>query len=199
VLLAISILAVVVYIVGIPANLDWFNSLHADCLDVCMTTARVQALHAQSISITAFAIYWTSVTLLFALTYFVGAALIFWRRSDDRMAWLATFALVTLGAAFPSMPAALADVHPGWWLPVAIVGNENAFGFPSLILFLFPFPSGRFVPRWTRWVAIAFAGVFVLAGIFPGSSFSFPSGPGPLVGLALLVIFASPVYAQLGA
>jgi hypothetical protein len=63
VLLAISILAVVVYIVGILANLDWFNSLHADCLDVCMTTARVQALYAQSISITAFAIYWTSVNL----------------------------------------------------------------------------------------------------------------------------------------
>src|SRR5260370_1351662 len=90
----------------------------------------------------------------------------------------------------------LADVHPGWWLPVTIVGNENLFGFPSLIIFFFLFPNGRFVPRWTRWVAIAFAAVFVFAGIFPGSSFSFPNWPGLLVGLAPLVVFGSLMFAQ---
>lgn len=195
-LLAIGILAVVVYIAGIPANLAWFNSFHTDCQDICMTPATAQTLHALGIPITTFAIYWTSVNLIFALTYFVVAALIFWRKSDDCMAWLASFSLVTLGAAFPSIPATLADVHPGWWLPVTIVGNENLFGFPSLIIFFFLFPNGRFVPRWTRWVAIAFAAVFVFAGIFPGSSFSFPNWPGLLVGLAPLVVFGSLVFAQ---
>src|SRR5579864_4789402 len=82
-LLAISVLALVVYIAGIPANLAWFNSFHTDCQDVCMTPATVQSLHALGIPITAFAVYWTSVNLLFALTYFVVAALIFWRKSDD--------------------------------------------------------------------------------------------------------------------
>ncbi|HKF36175.1 MAG TPA: hypothetical protein VKB35_04685 [Ktedonobacteraceae bacterium] len=195
-LLAISVLALVVYIAGTPANLAWFNSLHTDCLDACMTPATVQSLHALGIPITTFAVYWTSVNLLFALTYFVVAALISWRRSDDWMALLASFSLVTLGAAFPSVPAALVDVHTAWWLPVAIVGNEDLFGFPSLIIFFFLFPNGRFVPGWTRWVAIGFAAVFVLAGFFPGSSFSFPNWPGLLVGLVPLVIFGSLVYAQ---
>ena len=33
-LLAISVLALVVYIAGTPANLAWFDSFHPDCLDV---------------------------------------------------------------------------------------------------------------------------------------------------------------------
>jgi signal transduction histidine kinase len=195
-LLAISALALVVYIAGIPANLAWFHSFHSDCQDVCMTPATLQSLHTLGIPITAFAVYWTSVNLLFALSYFVVAALIFWRKSDDRMALLASFALVTLGAAFPSIPTALVDVHPAWQVPVAIIGNEDLFGFPSLILFFFLFPNGRFVPRWTRWVAIVFVAAFVLAGIFPGSPFSFPNLPGLLIGLIPLVIFGSLVFAQ---
>jgi len=115
-LLAITVLALVVYIAGTPANVAWFNSLHTDCLDICMTAATVQSLHALGIPITIFAVYWTSVNLLFALTYFGVAALIFWHKPDDWMALLASFSLVTLGAAFPSVPAALADVHPAWCL-----------------------------------------------------------------------------------
>src|SRR2546421_6566383 len=63
-LLAISALALVVYIAGIPANLAWFNSFHTDCQDVCMTPATVQSLHALDLPITAFAVYWTSGNLL---------------------------------------------------------------------------------------------------------------------------------------
>ena len=195
-LLTISILALVVYIFGIPASVAWYHSLHTDCLDICMTSATVQSLHMQGISITALAIYMTSVNLLFALTYFVVAALIFWRKSNDWMALLASFSLVTLGASFPSIPAALLDVHPAWWLPVAIVGNENLFGFPSLIVFFFLFPSGRFVPRWTCPVAIGFATVYVLLGVFLGSSLSFPNWFSLFFVLAPLVILGSVVYAQ---
>ena len=195
-LLAISVLALVVYIAGIPANLAWFNSLHTDCLDVCMNPTTVQSLHALDIPITAFAVYWTSVNLLFALTYFVVAAFIFWRKSDDWMTLLASFSLVTLGAAFPSIPAALVDVHPAWWLPVAIIGNENLFGFPSLIIFFFLFPNGRFVPRWTRWVAIGFAAVYEFYAFFAGSFPSFSNWLSLLLVLLPLVVLCSLVFAQ---
>lgn len=196
VLLAISVLVLVVYIAGIPVNLAWFDSYHPGCLDVCMTPATLQSLHALDIPITTLAIYLIAVNLLFALTYFAVAAFIFWRKSDDWMALLAAFSLVTLGAAFPSIPAALVAVHPAWWLPVALVGNENLFGFPSLIIFLFLFPNGRFVPSWTRWAAIGFAAVFVLPGLFPGLPSSFPNWPGLLIGLVPVVVFSSLVYAQ---
>jgi signal transduction histidine kinase len=195
-LLAIGTLAVLVYIAGIPANLAWFNSFHTDCLDACMTPATVQSLHALGISITAYAVYWTSVNLLFFLTYFVVAAFIFWRKSDDWMALLASFCLITLGAAFPSIPVALVDVHPAWWLPVAIVGNENLFGFPSLIIFFFLFPNGRFVPRWTRWLAIGFAAIYEVNALFAGSLPNFSNWLSLVLVLLPLVVLGSLVFAQ---
>ena len=193
-LLAISTLALVVYIAGTPANLAWFNSFHPDCLDVCMTPATVQSLHTLGISITTYAVYWVAVNLLFALVYFAVAALIFWRKSDDWMAWLASFSLVAFGASFPSIPGVLAAVHPAWWLPVTIVGNEDVLGFPSLIIFFFLFPNGRFVPRWTRWVAIGFTALFVLAAFFPSSSLSFSNWLGLLFVLVPLVLVFAQVY-----
>jgi hypothetical protein len=193
-LLAISALALVVYIAGTPANLAWFDSFHPDCLDVCLTPANVQSLHALGISITTYAVYWVAVNLLFALVYFAVAALIFWRKSDDWMAWLASFSLVAFGASFPSIPGVLAAVHPAWWLPVTIVGNEDVLGFPSLIIFFFLFPNGRFVPRWTRWVAIGFIALFAFAAFFPGSSFSFSNWLGLLFVLVPLVLVFAQVY-----
>jgi hypothetical protein len=81
-------------------------------------------------------------------------------------------------------------------LSVTIVGNENVLGFPSLILFFLLFPTGRFVPRWTRWLAVGFAVLYELAAFFPGSSFSFLNWPGLLAGLVPLVAFGSVVFAQ---
>ena len=193
-LLAISVLALVVYIAGTPVYFAQLFPSHHDCVEDCLTPANVQSLHALGISITTYAVYWAAVNLLFALVYFAVAALIFWRKSDDWMAWMASFSLVAFGASFPSIPGVLAAVHPAWWLPVTIVGNEDVLGFPSLIIFFFLFPNGRFVPRWTRWVAIGFIALFVLAAFFPGSSFSFSNWLGLLFVLVPLVLVFAQVY-----
>jgi hypothetical protein len=167
-LLALTILNLIIYVVGIPAYFAWFNSFHTtNCLDGCFTQATVQALHALGISITAYAAYWLMINLSFVLTYFTVAGLIFWHKPYDWMAWLAAFSLVALGGSFPSIPGALVAAHPSWSLPVTIVG-EDVLGFPSLIIFFFLFPTGHFVPRWTRWVAFGFAALFVLIAFFPG-------------------------------
>ncbi len=193
-LLAISALALVVYIAGTPVYFAQLFPSHHDCVEDCLTPANVQSLHALGISITTYAVYWVAVNLLFALVYFAVAALIFWRKSDDWMAWLASFSLVTFGASFPSIPGVLAAVHPAWWLPVTIVGNEDVLGFPSLIIFFFLFPNGRFVPRWTRWVAIGFTALFVLAAFFPRSSLSFSNWLGLLFVLVPPVLVFAQVY-----
>jgi len=147
------------------------------------------------ISITAFAVYWTSVNLLFALTYFVVATLIFWRKSDDWMALFASFSLVAFGASFTAIPNALAVVHPAWSLAVTLV-SEDVLGFPSLIVFFFLFPTGRYVPRWTRWVAVSVAPLFVLGTFFPDSLFNISNWPIPLFFLGPLLLFGSLVFAQ---
>ena len=196
-LITFSAFILVLYVIGTPSYyLAWFNSLHTPvCLDICITPANVQSLHALGISITIFAVYWVTINLLFALTYFVVAILIFWRKSDDWMALFASFTLVAFGASFPAIPNALTAVHPAWSLPITLV-SENVLGFPSLIVFFFLFPTGRFVPRWTRWVAVGFTSSSVLGTFFPDSLFNVSIWPVPLLFLGPLLLFGSLVFAQ---
>ena len=196
-LLAFSVLALVIYIAGTPVYFAQLISSGNHCLVDCPTLANIRDLHALGISTTTYAAYQVAINLLFAVTYFVVAALIFWRKSDDLMALLASFSLVALGASFPSIPSALAAVHPAWQVPVTIVGNEDVFAFPSLIVFFFLFPNGRFVPRWTIWMAVAFVALFELMVFIPVSSTSFSSWPELLIVVCVpLVVFGSLVFAQ---
>ena len=189
VLFALSVLNLIIYIVGAPVyHAQLFPSNHA-CFQDCLTPANIQALHSLGIPITAYAAYWLTINLLFAVTYFAVAALIFWRKSNDRMALLTCFFLVALGGSFPDIPAALAAIHPVWRLPVTLV-SEDVLGFPSLVVFFFLFPNGRFVPRWTRWVAVGFAILFIPIAFFPGSV------PSPLYLPLPVVLFGSLVYGQ---
>src|SRR2546421_467995 len=168
----VSIFTLLLYVIGTPVYFAYLHTLCTDCLDDRLNPDKLQALHALGISITTYAVYMVALNLLFALVYFAVAALIFWRKSDDWIAWLASFSLVAFGASFPSIPAVLAAVHPVWQLPVTLV-SEDVLGFPSLIIFFFLFPTGRFVPRWTRWVAIGTAVLFVATSFFPVPFFNF--------------------------
>jgi signal transduction histidine kinase len=193
-LLAFIALALVLYVVGTPVYFDQLHTLHTACTYECLTPNVLHKLHMLSISITTYAVYWVMVNLLFALVYFMVAALIFWRRSDDRIGLLASFFLVALGASFPDIPGMLASVHPLWRLPVAFVG---AFELPSLAVFFFLFPNGRFVPRWTRWVACGFAVVCGLRIFFPDSLFDITRLPRLFMLPIILAVFGSMLFAQI--
>jgi hypothetical protein len=82
-------------------------------------------------------------------------ALVFWRRSDDRMALLVSAFLVSFGpvSVIPTVANTLIFSQPAWWLPVRGV---NFVGTVCSTLFFLLFPGGRFVPRWTRWLAFVF-------------------------------------------
>ena len=118
----------------------------------------------------AYAVYWTAINLLFALAYCALAAIMVWRKPTDRIALFAAFFLIAFGTSFSDIPNALATVYPAWQLPVALL---DALGLPSLTAFLFLFPSGQFVPRWTCWIAIGFTLLYALSIFFPDSIFSF--------------------------
>lgn len=195
-LLAISVLNLIIYITGTPVYFAQLDLSHHQCFQDCPTPANIQSLHALGLSITDYAVYWVTINLLFALVYFAVAALIFWRKPDDWMAFLASFSLLTLGTSFPDIPTALAAVHHAWHLPVTLV-SEDVLGFPSLVIFFFLFPNGRFVPRWTRWVVIGFAALFVLGTLFPGTLLNVSNWPDLLFLPVPLVVFGSLVFAQI--
>jgi len=131
---------------------------------------------------------------IFAAISFAVGALIFWRKSDDRMALFVALALVTFGAlAFVDKLDSVAAGYPALWWPFTLVtflGNI----FP--VLFFYVFPDGRFVPRWTLALAISLVVLGVCFHFFPGSPLSrwLTSPPG----LVLSVCFiGSAVFAQL--
>ena len=92
----------------------------------------------------------------------IGTA-IFWRRSADRMAFLVSLMLFTLGAAL-TVPYPLLDLPVVW----KVSGETVSFiGSASLVFFLYLFPDGHFVPRWTGWLALGWiVGLMVPATFF---------------------------------
>lgn len=93
-----------------------------------------------------------------AVAVFVAVAFyIFWRKSDDWMAILVSIMLFVLPHTFN-----LGGYTESWalypypWnnLLNALDVFFNGIGFVFLFFVFFLFPDGRFVPRWTRWVAL---------------------------------------------
>ncbi|MGH3147255.1 MAG: hypothetical protein ACRDTR_15770, partial [Rubrobacter sp.] len=150
----VAVLAVGLFVAAIPAELAL---LRVPCpTPICVTgqlsPAGLTALEDLGLTPSLYAAYSVAMDVLFATVYGAVAGLIFWRKSDDRMALFVSLALLTFGTAtFTFTIAALAAKHPAWEMPVAFL---HFLGAASFGLFLYLFPDGRFVPRWVRWVAL---------------------------------------------
>jgi hypothetical protein len=95
---------------------------------------------------------------------------IFWRKSDDWMALFTSLTLLTFAVFFMNAgPIVLAEQHPSMWLPVHLLAIFSSLSFA---LFLYLFPTGRFVPRWTRWILILWAVHEIAYYFFPHSIFN---------------------------
>jgi len=155
--LGIAILTLALFVAGVAAD---FARLQVPCpTDACLSTsgqltpAERGALADLGLSLGFYAAYAVALDVVFAAVYVVIAALIFWRPSTDRFALFVALALLTFGTAtFPYSFDALLAAQPTWGLALAVL---DVLGSICFILFLYLFPDGRFVPRWTRWVALA--------------------------------------------
>ena len=165
--LVVAVLAVGLFVAGIPAELAL---LRVPCPNVVCATgqlppAGLRALGDLGLGPGFFAAYSVAMDALFAAVCGAVAALIYWRKSEERMALFASLALLTFGTAtFTFTMAALAARHPAWEMPVAFL---HFLGAASFGLFLYLFPDGRFVPRWTRWVALAWLAWQLAEHFFP--------------------------------
>ncbi|MDQ3855578.1 MAG: GAF domain-containing sensor histidine kinase, partial [Chloroflexota bacterium] len=123
------------------------------------------ALQDLGLSLGSFAAYSVVMDAVFAAVCGAVAALIFWRKSDDRMALFVSLALLTFGTAtFGFTMEALATRYPAWQVPVAFL---HFLGAASFGLFLYLFPDGRFVPRWACWVALVWISWQLAELLFP--------------------------------
>jgi len=139
---AVVMLALGLFVAAVPA-LYTQRSVPSEAIRAGLAQA--------GLSVGVYAAYVTALQIVFALAYFAIAVLILWRKSDDGMALFVALFLVLVGTVSAPNMAALEAAHPALVLPAEFA---NVLLSVSLVLFLFLFPDGRFVPRWTRAAAI---------------------------------------------
>lgn len=165
--IVVAAAAVSLFVAGVPAE---FALLHDPCPTARCTTgqlapAGLRALDDLGLSLDSFAGYLVAVDVVFATVWCAVAALVFWRRSDDRMGLFVSLALLTFGmATFVFTLEALAVRHPVLWVPVY---SLHFLGSASFGLFLYLFPDGRFAPRWAGWVALVWVALPLPRYLFP--------------------------------
>ncbi len=187
-------LTVVCIVISIPAEFAQLQRVcrTGACHPAALTPAKVRELGEMGLSVGFYAGYLIAVELIFAITSFAVGVLVFWRRSDEPMALFLALLLVTLaGAALARSPGVFAGEPAAVRLVVSFV---SFLGNTSLVVFFYLFPDGRFVPRWTWALTVAFVIGQVDEYFFPSSFL--PDIPDPLNTAVVLGLLASIVYAQ---
>ena len=168
---AIAVLAIVVF--SAPSSFEHFRSVCTATFETCSeravgrpTPEGVRALQDAGLSLSTYALLNVAVDKVADFVWIAVGALIFLRRSDDRMALLVSLFLVTFWTTTVDSTDAevLVSSQPAWRLSVQ---GAQIVGSACSMLFFLLFPSGRFMPRWTRWLAVAFVAYFVIQTLFP--------------------------------
>lgn len=172
--LLVTLLAVAYFVVNLPGGFVHLQTLCTSniCTNSYLTPKSVVELKALGLSVGFFATYMTAVIIISAMVWLGVGTIIFWRKSDDRMALFAAFTLVTFGGiviTFMAFPDTLSDRSLAWDLVLRFVYFLGEIG-----IFLFPylFPTGQFVPRWTMVlaiIAIVFFGCLIFFPLLPFS------------------------------
>ena len=150
---AVAALSVGLFAAAVPSE---FAQLQTPCPTPVCTTGQLplgglRSLTDLGLTPGFYAAATVAMDIVFAAGYSFVGALIFWRRPDDRVAVFTSVALVLFGTAtFGFTLSSLAADHPGFQLPVSVL---HFLGAACFGVFLYVFPDGRFVPRWTRWAA----------------------------------------------
>jgi hypothetical protein len=184
---AVAVVALGVFVISVPARYAQLSHPSA--------SVRV-ALSEVGLSTGGYALYNVTLDAVFVSVFAVVAIVIFWRRSDDSVALLVATMLVVWGplnGLLVLTPSATEGMYPT--LQATLGGTLTFVGYMTWMLFFYLFPSGRFVPRWTRWLALCwvlFSGSWIFAP-FIGP----PSWPPALFSGAILVLWGSFPVAQI--
>ncbi len=152
--LILLVLTVILMAVGIGARYDQLFNLGLP---------NENALENLGLSVPFYAYFGTSLDLTIVLAHLAIAAFIFWRCTDKRMAIIVPVFLVAGGAVIPfTNMYGTRDISTIQRVSVDVILYLGLLGSIAL---LYLFPNGRFVPPWTRvmaiiWAVLAFIAVF---------------------------------------
>jgi len=167
----VTVLVVGLSVVGMPEYYDQLRTLSDPNVETPIAT------HAN------YAAYNVALGVVYVAVNVAVGALIFWRKSDEPVALLVALMLVLLSAdGSPIIEALVVDHLIVGWVAECL----NFASGVCLLLFVYLFPDGRFVPRLSRWLMVFWIGLGV------ASSY----GPDPFGSLVAFGVFGSGVFAQ---
>src|SRR5258707_5107125 len=151
--ITLVVLTLTIFFASLPVYIAQLQTpcAGAACAFEQLTLEQAEMLKGFGLSASDYAAYTVALTLALVVICLVVSTLIVWRRSDDRMALFVAFMLVTLGPIIATITVPTGSSP--WQVP-----NE-CLSFLALALFVLVsllFPSGRFVPSFTRWTLVVF-------------------------------------------
>ena len=162
--LSLAGLALVVLAVSLPVFFQAVREIRTPEAAVPgqLTPADALLLQRWGVSLDTYAAYQTGLIAVFALVFITAGALLFWRQSAEQVALLVSLWLVLLGVTGNPLLDPLLRDYPAWQAPVRLLQGAAIGCFP---IFTYLFPDGRFVPRWTRILAITWV-LWIVVGPF---------------------------------
>jgi hypothetical protein len=160
-----------------------------------LSPAEAGLLRLIGIPIAAYSAFVVTSNLLPAAVFLLVASIIFLRRSDDRNALLMAYLLAAIGAAVPFL-SGITRFSPEL---VPAINIARGLGIFALLLLAYVFPDGRFVPPWTRLIALVWGAWVVYWVAVPRTPYAFvdPGGALTPTGLVFMLAgFGAGAYAQ---
>lgn len=166
----------VLYFAGLRPRYDELRTPCDDpfCVVLVLSSQEEALLLDQGLSLDHYAGYHIALELVTTLLTTLLALFIFWRNFNDWIGILAAFMLILFSlnfmveadSSFVNLSPQFGPIHD--FLTVLAVA--------PLTLLLFLFPSGRFVPRWTRWTGLFLVVMILLDTFLFSSEAMIPSG-----------------------
>jgi hypothetical protein len=159
--ITLVVLTLVIFFASLPVYIALRQTLCAgtECASgTLLTPTQAEVLTGIGLSLSDYAAYSVAFTLATFVVCVGVSTLIVWRRSDDRMALLVALMLVTFG---PLGATTTVLARPSSWQVAAACLVFLAVALFVLVFLLFP--TGQFVPSFTRWIAVVTLAVLVLA------------------------------------
>jgi hypothetical protein len=184
--LVVASFSIVVFVLGVPLNYaDLGKACTTAPCDQDPTPASIAQFHASGLTLSFYSGYIGTIELTSALLSLGIGLLIFTRKSSTWIGLLTSLFLITYGVAQFDGDDVL-KAYP------ALAGPTNfllPLGFICLGVFLYVFPDGHFVPRWTRWLLLAWIPFFLISSnLIPGGGFV------PLLFAFLLISLGAQIY-----
>jgi hypothetical protein len=171
---------------GLPAYLTLLRTVctGTGCVPGQLSPDTAATLHGLGLSPGSYVIFILVPTLISLLVACTMSVLLAWRKPRDWLALLVALMFILLVTIDSISPLELK--HPAWHYPVMVLVTLH---FATVFLAGSLIPTGRFVPRWTRWLVPAWVLWRLILLFFP----ALPSADLPntliwLSGLACIMI-----------